>query len=182
MATKPLPSQEALRQLLDYDPETGALTWRERGPEFFRGHKPKSISVTWNKRHAGNQAGSISVIGYVALSLVGQQFHAHRIIWKMMHGEDAEEVDHINGDRSDNRLANLRSVPKSENAKNKRKSKRNSSGCTGVAWSKNAGKWIAEIQCSGVREYLGCFDRLEDAKAARKLAEMRLGFHENHGV
>ncbi len=90
-------------------------------------------------------------------------------------------IDHINGDRGDNRISNLRVVTSTENNRNKAINKNNTSGVTGVTWSKSRRKWIAQIHIGKIGKALGGFDRVEDAIAARKNAETRYGFHENHG-
>jgi hypothetical protein len=91
------------------------------------------------------------------------------------------DVDHINGDRQDNRICNLRNVTRSENCMNSSISKRNKSGVLGVCWTSRERKWLAQIQHNGKNIHIGSFDVLEDAKAARLNKEKELGFHENHG-
>lgn len=183
MAAKALPSQEVLRQLLDYDPETGAFTWKKRGPEWFACRRPNAMADTWNARFSGKPAGSVFPNGYHVVRIDSAAFYAHRAAWVIIHGGDLTglEIDHENGDRLDNRIANLRAVPKAENAKNKRMSSRNASGVTGVRLFKRTGRWAADIQSDGVRKHLGYFENISDAIAARKEAEAALGFHHNHG-
>lgn len=91
------------------------------------------------------------------------------------------EIDHINHDRSDNRIENLRLVTGGENKKNQSIRKRNKSGFTGVGWHSKAKKWRAEIKSGGVYMYLGLYSSIGDAVNARKMAEIELGFHDNHG-
>ncbi|MCZ7856007.1 HNH endonuclease [Agrobacterium salinitolerans] len=174
MAAKALPSQEALRQLLRYEPETGRLFWLERPVR-------RPNDVTWNKKFSGKQAfTSKSKDGYHKGGINDVRVYAHRVIWKMETGCEPEFIDHENGDRSDNRWANLRSVRKTENSRNARKSSRNSSGVIGV--HKHKTKWVAEINDGiGQRVYLGIFNTIEEAAGARKVAEKQFGYHENHG-
>ena len=160
MATKTMPDAGMLRNVLAYDPDTGILT----------------------RRANGQRADRQMQIGYRSVSVDGAIVYAHRAIWLMTHDTKPEEIDHINGDRADNRLCNLRGVSKAQNALNKRPSRRNSSGATGVHWSSASQKWKAEIQAFGVKEHLGVFSNKDDAIAARKAAEARLGFHKNHGA
>lgn len=160
MATKPLPSQEVLRQLLDYDPETGA---------FFR-------------RSNGKRADRKTAIGYQEVWVCRNRFYAHRLAWVWVYGEHPDHIDHADGQRDNNAVKNLRNVSKAENALNKRASRRNSSGVTGVIWHKGAKKWRAEIQKQGERQFLGLFTDIKDAAKAREEAEQALGFHKNHGV
>jgi hypothetical protein len=185
MKPKPTPSAEQLRKLLDYDPETGALTWRERSPDWFIGskHTPERAAACWNAKMAGKPAlASVTANGYGHGAIGNQSFLAHRIIWKMATGEDAEDIDHVNGDRTDNRLANLRSCSRTANMRNRGLSRNNRSGYHGVWMELKTGKWCAQIEHDGIVEDLGRFDVIEDAAAARKAAELRLGFSANHGA
>lgn len=178
MADKVLPSPEVLRQLLRYDPDTGKLFWRERPLGAFvslRGFK------TWNARYAGKEAfTACDGYGYLCGAVNYIVIKAHRVIWAMQMGEWPNHVDHINGIRSDNRFSNLRSVTRQENQRNHKRHKTNSSGHMGVCWHQKAGKWCAYID-AGKRLHLGLFDDLAEAIAERKAAEIRHGFHANHG-
>jgi hypothetical protein len=171
---KPLPQQESLLAVLRYDGETGELTWLPRSDDMLPRNK------SWNARHAGRPAlAYIANGGYRCGFVFGGKYQAHRIIWKLAYGEEPQAIDHINGDKTDNRLANLRSVPQSENCRNKPRRADNTSGITGV--NRNKGRWIAQIKANGRRITLGRFDRLEDAAACRAAAEIAYGYHENHG-
>lgn len=94
---------------------------------------------------------------------------------------DNMEIDHINHIRTDNRTENLRIVSHQQNAMNRSKTLRNTSGVVGVSWCKITGKWYAYIKKDGVMHNIGRYTSLEDAVLARASAEKRLGFHENHG-
>jgi hypothetical protein len=181
-----LPDQPTLRRLLDYDPETGELRWRARSSDLFAADAVRGRDVacrTWNRRYAGKPAfGKIDNHGYRAGKLFHVSRTAHRIIWKWMTGEEPPEIDHINGDRTDNRWFNLRSVTTSLNRMNQRQSARNRSGVTGVHFEAAKGKWVACMQVSGRRFNLGCFDRFDDAVAVRRAAEKGRGFGPNHGA
>lgn len=167
MAAKPLPCPTVLRQLLRYDPETGKLFWR---------------SNQSRKCRAGSQAfTSMGSHGYFQGGVGGEKYLAHRVIWAMHAGEWPVEIDHINGDRSDNRLSNLRNVTRSGNMKNQRLSTANTSGFIGVSRFKRDNKWQAKIMVARKCIFLGLFDTPEAAVAARKAAELKYGFHENHG-
>lgn len=176
---KPLPTQQVLLALFRYDPETGRLFWRERPISMF---PVKWQHKTWNSRWVGKEAFTAINKGYQIGNLFGQMVSAHRVVWKLVHGNDANgQIDHINGDRRDNRVDNLRVVDDAENRKNQSLPKDNTSGRIGVSWSKAAHKWKAEICLSGRRLHLGVFEKLEDAAAARSHAERLYGFHKNHG-
>ena len=185
MASKALPSQEVLRQLLDYNPDTGLLTWRHRGIEFFHPSETRSaphICSLWNARYAGTPALNHSdKQGYRCGAILGQNWKAHRIIWKLAHNIDADQIDHINGATGDNRLENLRNVDQTENSRNLRVYARNHSGVHGVVWHKRIAKWAAQIKAGPKTNHLGYFDLFQDAVAVRKAAERAHGFHKNHG-
>lgn len=169
-----------LPHLLTYNPETGDLRWRERPSSMFC--HPKAAE-DWNERFAGKPAlTAIMVAGYRKGHLLGRQVQAHRVVWALQTGQwPREQIDHINGDRSDLRFANLREVSPTENARNQRRSRLNTSGHTGVAFVKKTGKWAAYIRSDGRRVHLGFHDKLEDAASARRAAEVEHGYHANHG-
>lgn len=168
---KPLPAIETLRKLIDYDPDTGILTW-----------KPREGRATWNTRFAGKQAIAATVsFGYLRGAINGQQYLAHRIAYAIYHGTDpALELDHINGVRNDNRISNLRLSDPTINNRNMPIPSHNTSGIIGVTQSKN-GRWRAFITLNNKYVHLGRFATCEEAVAARKAAEMANGFHANHG-
>lgn len=141
--------------------------------------------VTRNNRvQAGSLAGTISDEGYVKVMIRKKAYHAHRIIWEMHYGKIPEgmEVDHINHDRTDNRIENLRLVTKQVNMKNKSSYSNNKSGVTGVSWHSKKKKWVAQIQCNKKKMMLYEGDNFDDAVKARNEAEIELNFHKNHGV
>lgn len=165
---KRLPPIEELKRLFDYDPQTGILR--------------RKIS-TGRRTRAGDEAGSLKPIGYRQVGIAGNLFYVHRVCYAIYHGADPYpmQIDHINHDRSDNRIENLRLVSSQENAKNQKKNSNNTSGVAGVSWQKNRNKWIAQIIVNGKYKHLGCFTNKNDAIAARRAAEKKHGFHENHG-
>jgi hypothetical protein len=113
----------------------------------------------------------------------GKTYFSHRLIWAWHHGDPGDrEIDHINHDRGDSRIENLRIVTRQENMMNKALQKNSTSSHCGVAWDSKAQKWRAHIKLNGVAKYLGVFKDIGDAIAARREAEERFGFHENHGV
>lgn len=179
LVRKPTPDQSLLKELLDYDPLTGDLTWKPRPREMFKSTRMWGL---WNSKHAGKLAFNSSVDGYLWGRILGKRFRAHRIIWKWMTGVDAEEIDHVNHLRSDNRWENLREVSREANNQNTSQRSNNRSGCTGVFWQESSLKWCAQIRIRGRNKYLGIFDTIDDAIAARKAAELRFGFHPNHGT
>lgn len=183
LAYKALPSQGLLRQLLDYDPETGVLTWRERPVSMFSDGKQAAShnAAIWNGKNAGKPAGSPIGGGYVEFGVGDHRMLAHRIAWKWMTGEDPNDIDHINGDTSDNSFANLRNVSHQDNGRNMKLSKASTSGCPGVYWDKRRSLWCARIHLNYRNKFLGQFASFDEAVAARRAAEVEFGFHENHG-
>lgn len=181
---KKMPSARMLGRLIDYVQETGELRWKERPVWMFKvGHiDRKSMARMWNDRYAGKLAfTAISGPGYAVGRILDSAYPAHRIIWRMETGDCPEFIDHINGDRTDNRIENLRAVTRMENHQNMARSKINTSGVTGVTWNRNARKWQASIRCGEEKVHLGLFACIEEAAKVRKAAERKFGFHPNHG-
>ena len=180
---KDLPTYEYMSQLLSYDPETGVMTWKERPREMFA---KECRFKAWNKCFANKQAGSVNNHGYRILNIAisGKKcvLRTHRVAWLLHTGSwPTLDLDHINGDRLDNRIENLRQVTDNENQRNRQLSKNNSSGYQGVCFHKRVRRWQATIVQNSKQIYLGCYDTKEEAIAARKEAEHKYGFHENHG-
>lgn len=184
MAPKPLPTQEMLLSRLAYDPERGELRWRRRTPDQFAGiaKAAETECVRWNTRYADQLAlNNIAGSGYRAGKFLGQPVLAHRVIWKLMTGEEPPEIDHDDGNKANNRWSNLQASTHTENMKNKQRYRSNSSGCAGVQWHKQHRKWVAGIGRGSTYQFLGLFDHLDDAIRARKSAERKAGYHRNHG-
>ena len=184
MAKPTLPEPNDLWQWLDYNPKTGAFTWK-RQPDFSFSHctrRSSWVAKIWNTNWAGKKAFRPRSHGYWSGTICGHTVYAHRVAVAMMTGEwPTGQVDHINGVRGDNRWENLRVVSQVENSRNAARSSRNSSGVTGVSWNKASKKWAAYIYPSkGKRKFLGNFGSLEDAAKARKTAEKEHGYHPNH--
>ena len=178
MAKRPIPTPEMLRQLLDYDPETGTLTWRERPLSFFFGSSEATRVrgwKIWNAKYPGRSAGVLTN-GYISVKIFDRMYLAHRIIWAMVHGVWRDQIDHINGNPNDNRLSNLRSVSQKINQRNQRRHKTNTSGRTGVSWNRFRGCWVAYIRIGRQTKYLGGFQSFDMAVSARQVAEKQYGF------
>lgn len=171
---------ETLRQLLTCNPDTGELFWRARTKEMF---PTARAANSWNTRYGGKRAfTSKDAHGYFQGELFNVAFKAHRVVWALVHGEwPVDQLDHINGDRADNRIANLRVVSGSENMRNARAPLTNTSGQVGVYWYKQYQKWSASIRTHDRKHFLGYFASFDDAVSARKTAEREHGFHPNHG-
>lgn len=185
MANKPLPSQEALRQLLSYDPQTGKLHWLPRGPAWFTDQEYRTAEVqakVWNGRNAGREAFTASdKKGYLQGQICRYHTTAHRVIWAWMRDEWPECIDHIDGCGTNNAAHNLRKVTKAENAQNMARPRTNKSGAVGVRLQKKTGQWEAHIGGGTTYQFIGTFGCRAAAMVARKKVEIERGYHKNHG-
>lgn len=130
----------------------------------------------------GTIAGTLRKDGYIEIRFNGKKQLAHRLAWLYIYAELPKDgIDHINHDRSDNSIDNLREVGHSINMLNKTKYTNNSSGVCGVNWYKPNNKWNAQIQVDGKKINLGYFLEFSEAVNARKNAEVLYEFHDNHG-
>jgi hypothetical protein len=153
-------TQERLKELLKYDIETGKFTWLVRS----------------TRADVGQEAGVIMGEGYRTISVDGQKKLAHRLAWLYVHGTWPKgQIDHINGVRSDNRLANLRDVTSSQNLHNVQQPRStNKTGYRGISIWKGR-KFLARITVKNRIIHLGIFDTAEAAYAARQAAEKKHG-------
>ena len=180
-------SSRVLNRILAYDPSTGLLTWRHRPNWMFKRHhytgERETFARIWNSKLAGKPAfTSINADGYNQGQIFRTLHRAHRVIYCLVEGEWPKgHIDHINGDRSDNRWENLRLVSRIENQRNSKRYKSNTSGVMGVCWYKREKRWVARIGTGKKPKVLGYFTEFEDAVAARKAAEIEYGYHKNHG-
>lgn len=185
MAKKPLPCPKRLLQLLHYNQFTGVFTWRPRTEADFPSAKrrPDWVAKIWNSNYAGKVASGQRDHGYHSICVERQSIYAHRVAWAMHYGFWPKgSIDHINGDRSDNRIANLRVVSVRGNNKNSAIQSNNTSGHVGVSLNRETGKWWAYIHnADGKRVLLGAFRDKAKAIDVRKRAEKTYGYHENHG-
>lgn len=173
-------SVQSLRESLTYNSETGELTWKVRPVAHFAGERVAKIV---NTRCAGQPAMKyVNHHGYYFSTIFGQKVAAHRVIWALVTGHWPEdEIDHINGDRADNRWVNLRDVARIENRRNQRTPRNNTTGRVGVTLNKASGRYQAYIRHKGKMRHLGLHETFEAAVAARVTAERKYGFHPNHG-
>lgn len=167
MQPMPAMTQDYLRSILVYDPDSGDWEWKFR-PNRIRG---------WNERYAGKPAGTISPYGYNVITIDARIYQAHRLAFLYMIGRMPNaDVDHINRNRLDNRWSNLREATRAENHANKGLTKRNKSGFKGVSWSKSQRKWAAQICRNRRNRYIGFYDTKEAAaKAYAEAAEETFG-------
>lgn len=149
-------TRERLMEVFDYDPAEGVFRWK-------KARLPTLV---------GKKSGSLSK-GYVQIAVDSKVFQAHRLAWLWVHGVwPSKFIDHINGDKADNRIDNLREATTSQNMMNRPKSPRNTSGHKGVHWSSDRDKWTAVIKLPDKRlKRVGDFDTVEEAAEARRAAE-----------
>lgn len=172
-------AKAAASQLL-YIPASGALIWLAK-----TGDSPEVMR--WNKRYAGKDAGCVDERGYLRVVILvngrKQKIRGHTLAWFIVHGAvPSGEIDHINGVRSDNRIANLRQVSRSENQRNKGLQKNSSTGYVGVTRSRGRDKWEAYGRDGDRRIYLGLFDSPEAAAVVAKGFRDERGYSARHGT
>lgn len=150
--SKQILTQEYLRSLFDYDPETGVFT---------------RLKCTANRHKLGEVVGYSGARGYRQAMAGGKKYMVHHLVWMWVYGRlPSGDIDHINRIRHDNRIANLREVSRSENNHNAGLSRANWSGFTGAAWDKSRSQWLASIRAAGKQHYLGRFNTPQEASAA----------------
>lgn len=163
-AAKPLPDKAVLSSVFIYDATKGILFWRAH--------------PTVNARVVGKPAlNSLASNGYRFGTYLGQYLAQHRVIWKYVHGTDPEQIDHVDGNPSNNKIENLRSVTPGENCRARGKYQTNTSGTPGVSWNRRSRKWYAFIHADGRMINLGMYGAKEAAIAARQTAESIHGYN-----
>ena len=159
---KTLLTQERLKQLLDYCQETGLFTWKvANGPRV----------------HVGDVAGHGSARGYVLIGVDGRVYRAHRLAWFYVNGIWPEKsIDHINGNRADNKISNLRDVDNKTNMENQSRasSQNKSSGVIGVSREQSRKRWRAHITTNKKMIHLGYFDTIKEASDAYIIAKKKI--------
>lgn len=178
-------TQELVRTLLDYDPETGHLYWRERPEEWY---ERRRLWMTWNTRFAGKRAGRVWINpknGYRCrtIAVFGSVKKEHRIIWLYMKGDPVpDNIDHLDRDATNNKWANLAESTQARNSRNASMKRNNTSGVTGVSWNKRRGAWMAKVTLNGKSNYLGYFDDIDEAAEAVRTFKEANGFSSGHGM
>ena len=158
-------TQERLQEILEYSADTGDFTFR-----FSRGGSRE-----------GSVAGSVLKDGYVRISIDYRIYSAHRLAWLYVNGSwPAGDIDHVDGDPSNNRFANLRDVSRAENNRNKGLHSNNTSGLPGVSFHKQAQRWQAFISVDGRQRHVGYYDTPEAAHAAYAREAVDLGYSDRH--
>lgn len=147
-----------LKNVLLYCPATGAFMWKTKAPR--------------GKQRAWDVAGSLAGNGYLQIKFRGKVYAQHRLAYQYVYGAFEGEIDHMNGCKQDNRIANLRVVTRVENMQNMQKSK----GPLGLGtyFDKRRNKFVAQIKYNGSNKYLGQYD------TAKEASEMYLKFKREH--
>lgn len=161
-------NSEIANSIFRYDEFTGRLFWKVR--------PCKNIA-------AGSEIKTMLANGYLAVRHQGKRYLVHRVVWLMKNGRWPDgQIDHLNHNRKDNRIENLRDVSASENQRNKSLHKNNSSGETGVSFHKRSSKWRVTYQgMNGKHVHVGLFGSFDEAVTAKAKAISEGGFHRNHG-
>lgn len=151
--TEQILTQARLRELLHYNPETGEFTWLLRIAQCIK---------------VGDKAGSIDNKGYLKIGINKKVYAAHRLAWIYFYGEikGSVEIDHINRNKSDNRITNLRMVSHKQNMENQETHFNNKSGYKGVSWWAPTQKWKAQIGHYGKKYHIGLYQTKKEAKVA----------------
>ena len=155
-------TQTTLKENLFYNEDNGLFYW----------------AIHRRRVKQGSVAGTVRKDGYIQIKVAGHFFLAHRLAWLYVHGEfPSLMIDHINQDKKDNRILNLRIANKSQNAQNTLPPRTNTSGYKGVSWNRHVNKWRASIKLNQVSKHLGFFDCKEMAHAAYLNASKQLHTH-----
>ena len=153
---------EILNELLEYDKSTGNLFQKKKRP----------------KIQVGTLAGAVTPNGYRYIQLFGRKYASHRLVWLMEHGKFPDMfIDHIDGNKLNNHISNLREVSNKQNTENRGVQKNNKLGRKGVSFNKKLKKYVAQIQHHGINHYLGLFDSPELAEQAYKHKASELFTH-----
>jgi len=157
-------TQDYIRSILHYNPETGVFCFKAR----------EDRRPCWNSRHAGKPTGTKNSRGYIVIRVDDKLYLAHRLAFLYMKGFMPKTIDHADGDPSNNKFSNLRACTTSENLANTRLRKDNKTGYKGVFYLKRLNKWKAYIRKYGKSKTIGYYDNPEEAAAAYKKEACRL--------
>lgn len=159
-------TQERLKELFDFDPETGIFT--------------NKTQRSYNSK-IGQKVGTLAQ-GYFKVVVDRKMYLLHRLAWLYVYGYLPPYIDHINRVSTDNRISNLRPVTKKQNVENQKLASTNKSGYRGVSWDKKRKKWFVSIQHNTKTIALGRFENIEDARDAYCKAAAKYHTHNNHAT
>lgn len=172
MAARKLHTSSELNQLLRYESDTGKLYWKHRPVEYFK--SPRSAKI-WNTKFSGKEALiADNGKGYRIGCIEYKHYLAHRVIWCMVFGYWPEEIDHINLNKADNRLSNLRDVSHIVNLANQPLRATNTTGLANITWDKARSQWLVMMRRYGTRHIIGRFSCISRAVKARNRAELKI--------
>ncbi|EQC4020314.1 TPA: HNH endonuclease signature motif containing protein [Enterobacter hormaechei] len=155
-----------LKSIIFYNPLTGEFFWKSRDRKEFTSDR---IFKSWNSTYSGKKCGSLTN-KYLTIRIKNSLFYCHRLAWAIHFGEWPEnDIDHINMDKTDNRISNLRMTSRGQNMSNMAATRANTSGFIGVYWAKRECKWVAGITINYKFQHLGYFD--DPIKAAHAYNE-----------
>jgi len=180
---KPLPPLGYVKARFDYNPEIGVLSFKEKTSDI----EPDAAKrANWNKRYAGKEAGSVAHgrggYRFIHVWLDDSHYCAHRLIWLLMTGEvPPDELDHKDRDATNNSWLNLRLTDRNSNTRNASKRQDNTSGHSGVSWSKAHNRWKVQIQFNK-RRHTSLHESKNEAVGAAIALREKLGFAEGHGA
>lgn len=160
-------TQKQLKEQLKYNFDTGRFT---------------RLTTASGNAKIGMMDDSIAATGYRRISILGKRYLSHRLVWLYITGSFPNGViDHIDGDKLNNRIHNLRDVSRLENNKNKKMSKYNTTGHNGVSVDKKSGRYVSYTTVNNRYKFLGHSDTLDEAIEKRAKSNIELNFHKNHG-
>jgi len=142
-------TQQELKELVNYDKDTGIFTWKKR---------------TSNRVKVGDAIGNLHNCGYVEMSVGGKRYLAHRIAWLYMYGYIPQLIDHIDGNKQNNKICNLREATYQSNVYNSKIRSDNKSGVRCVSWNKKRNSWEVRLKIDGKLKHYGDYKDLSDAK------------------
>jgi hypothetical protein len=160
-------TQQELKEILNYDKDTGIFTWK---------------IATSNRVYVGKEVSSKRNTGYISIGIKNKDYLVHRLAWLYVYGYLPKYIDHINSIRADNRIENLREVTKTQNNQNSVIRKNNTSKVKNVAWHKQCKKWHVSLCVNNKRISFGLYDDLDLASLVAQ--EARNKYHKeyaNHG-
>lgn len=183
---KVLPDYELLHELFEVE-ENGTIIFLPREPKYWTNVKksnPERLCEIWNNKYAFTESfTTLGAHGYYQGKILNELYLKHRIIFKMFYGYDPRFIDHINGNKLDNRIENLRDCSREENLKNQSLYINNISGHQGIFPNPRAvnKKWRVSIGYENKQINLGSYCTLEEAVKIRQESELKYGYHKNHG-
>jgi len=167
-----------LTNIITYDESLGLFFWNKRPESMFSCNREY---LRWNNRYSGKKAGTKDSRGYIVIKFQQKKIKAHRLAYLLKHGSMPLAIDHIDGNKENNRIQNLREATASENNKNSSLRKDNNSGIPGVTWDKANSKWRCYIRVDKHLKHLGLCADFFEACCRRKAKELAYDFHANHG-